>query len=315
MIQNPAAQPVRSSRTRNDLGEAVALFAHHDPTGRVQPYVLHYVRALTAAGYRVHLARSGERSLDAADREALAGAGASVYQRRNAGLDFGAWQDLIAAGAAVGAGEILLANDSVLGPFAPLRPIRHAMGGFDAWGMVSSREGRRHLQSWFVSMTASAFARPAVRRVFAQDFASMGKAEIIVHGELGLSAAFEAEGLDVGARYVDRVRPSLAGLIPTNPSHFRWRTLLADDAVPFIKLELIRDNPSRVLDAAAWEGVLAARGVSIGRGELGAALAPRPRDATDRAPLGWRGALFLLALHDRPVRAAWDGWRAARRRG
>ena len=126
--------------------------------------LLHYVRALTAAGYRVHLARSGERSLDAADREALAGAGASVYQRRNAGLDFGAWQDLIAAGAAVGAGEILLANDSVLGPFAPLRPIRHAMGGFDAWGRVSSRECRRHLQSWFVSMTASSASNVRQRK-------------------------------------------------------------------------------------------------------------------------------------------------------
>ncbi len=290
-----------------EVSRAVCLFAHFDATGGVQPYVAYYLRALRDAGWQVHLARSDERRLAPEDRSILEAAGAIVHLRPNAGLDFGAWQNLIRAGATEGADEILLANDSVLGPFLPLEPIRREMAGFDVWGMVSSREGRRHLQSWFVSMTAEAFRRDAVQRVFAQPFASMTKEEIVLHGELGLSAAFEAERLDIGARHVDMFRLRPAGLIPVNPTHFHWRRLLRSGEVPFLKLELLRDNPSRVIGVSLWQDVL--RTMPGPAPELlGHALAARPSQAT-RPVLGWRGSILHLGLHGDRWRSLRDAWR------
>lgn len=237
----------------------VCLFAQFSAGPRLPAYVLHSWRALCDAGFEVHAALSGRTELDRADREMLATGGVTAWLRPNAGLDFGAWAALVAAGVAADADEILLANDSVLGPFEPLAPVMRRMAGYDAWGMVLSREGRPHLQSWFVLMTRAAFERPAVRRVFALDFAAMGKDEIIVHGELGLSAAFAAEGLDVGARWRSEFRLRPAAMIATNPMHFRWRQML-DAGVPFLKRELVERNPARIIDAGAWRAALRARG-------------------------------------------------------
>ena len=254
---------------------------------------IRYLAALNAAGFEVHAALSGAEVIDPTDASLLDAIGVRTRVRPNAGLDFGAWQDLIEDGVAHGADEVLLANDSVFGPLAPLAPIVRSMAGFDAWGMVESREGRPHLQSWFVWMSRQAFERPAVRRVFVQPFATMTKAEIIVHGELGLGAAFEAEGLDVGARYRDlfRVRPSR--LVATNPMHYRWRFLLESGAVPFLKVELVRDNPSQILGVDAWQQVLRRLGIDD-VDAISASLRPRP--ATRR--LGLRQVLLQLALRE-----------------
>ncbi len=292
----------------------VCLFAHHDASGRIGRHVLHYLTELAVAGFKVHVARSDARPISSADRAAITTAGATLHLRPNRGLDFGAWQHLIGQGCVAGASEILLANDSVIGPLAPLAPIRRAMAGFDAWGMVQSREGRTHLQSWFIVMTADAFARPAVRRVFAQDFGAMSKSEIIVHGELGLGAAFETEGLDCGARHVDAfgLRPSL--LLPTNPTHFKWRSLPAR-GVPFIKIELLGRNPAGIIGIAGWERTLS----RVSDYDVDVVCDPAMLLASAShpdAPAGRRrrrdklGALLLrLALQDRRLDAIADAWR------
>jgi hypothetical protein len=40
-----------------------------------------------------------------------------------------------------------------------------------------------------------------------------------------------------------------------NPTHDLWRQLL-DAGFPFIKRELVRDNPARVADAEEWREVV-----------------------------------------------------------
>ena len=237
----------------------ICLFAQYNAGARIPAHVLHTWRGLRDAGFAVHAALSGKSSVVDADRDVLDDIGVVAWPRRNSGHDFGAWAELIGRGVADDADEILLANDSVLGPFAPLAPTMRRMAGYDAWGMVSSREGRRHLQSWFVVMTRDAFGRPAVRRVWAQDFAAMSKDEIVVHGELGLSAAFAAEQLDVGAVWQREFRLRPSRMIATNPMHFGWRQTL-DAGVPFLKRELVERNPARIMGVRGWRDELRSRG-------------------------------------------------------
>ncbi len=235
------------------------LFAHFDPLGRIAPHVLHYLQQLQSCGFSTHVAMSGVDRPHDDDRAALAQLGATLHPRPNRGLDFGAWQDLLSRGCADGAGTILLANDSVFGPMAPLAPIVAEMeaSGPDVWGMVESREGAWHLQSWFVCLTARALATPAIARVLRQPFGEMGKAEIVLHGELGLGTAIRAEGL----RWAARARPParrLRRLVPGNPMHLDFLSVIRDDAVPFVKIELLRDNPAAVRWAGAWRKTVAA---------------------------------------------------------
>jgi len=311
----PAVAQLADESGASEAAGRVCLFAQYDPRGRVQAHVLGYLANLRDCGFAVHVACSGMTALAAADRDALAAIGAVAYPRPNAGLDFGAWQFLMQAGCLRGAGTVLLANDSVFGPFADLAPIVAEMQarGLDAWGMVESREGVWHLQSWFLCMRAGVLARPAVRRVFAQDFASMSKREIILHGELALGVAFEVEELACGAVHRARTAHGLRRLVPVNPMHFHWTSLLAGRRVPFIKVELLRDNPAEVPFVEAWPDELA-RSYDYPAERITAQLVPR-RAVRLRAR---RLLLWLLLAEHRPAAAGFimrGLWRALPRRG
>jgi hypothetical protein len=281
-------------------GRRVCLFAHYDPAGRIAPHVHRYLAHLADCGFALRLACSGLEVLPEEDRRRLDAIGARAYCRANAGLDFGAWQHLLAAGCAEGASEVLLANDSVFGPLADLRPVFAEMRArsVDAWGMVASLEGGWHLQSWFVWLTGEALARPALRRVFAQPFAAMTKREIILHGELGLSAALAAERLCCAARYDQAVDTRLRRVVRLNPMHLDWAWLIASGCVPFLKAELVRDNPLRIPWAHRWPQLAA--GPDCPPDLIRAHLpAPTPRGAP-----AWRSWLLYACL-TRDRRLAW----------
>ncbi len=181
-----------------------------------------------------------------------------AHVRPNRGLDFGAWQHLLRQGCASDATEVLLANDSVFGPFTDLAPIFRTMRArrLDAWGMVASTEGVWHLQSWFVCLTGAALGSPSVQRVLAAPFEQMSKAEIILHGELGLGAALRGEGFACAARHEASPRARLRRFARINPMHLDWATLIESGAVPFLKRELVRDNPIRIPWADRWPAVV-----------------------------------------------------------
>ena len=94
------------------------------------------------------------RAVPEADWQAVRAACALLVQRRNFALDFGAWQDLAAEAARrwPAATEVLLANDSVLGPIRPLGPVLAALraGGAGLFGLTESIQGGPHLQSYFL---------------------------------------------------------------------------------------------------------------------------------------------------------------------
>ncbi len=236
----------------------ICLFAHHDVRQRIAPHVVHYLQQLAACGFTTHIALSGMDVLHQSDRAALDSIGAVPQFRDNAGLDFGAWQDLVDRGCADRADTILLANDSVFGPLQPLAPIFETMQsrGVDVWGMVESHECRWHLQSWFLCFSARAFASPAVARVLRQPFAAMSKPEIVLHGELGLGAAIPADGLRWDARWRQPGR-RLRRLVPGNAMHVDFLSVIRSGSVPFIKIELLRDNPAGVPWIALWRDAVA----------------------------------------------------------
>lgn len=229
----------------------ICLFAHYDTRRRVAPHVMHYLRQLHLCGFETHVALSGMDRLSDADRTSLDRIGAVAHFRHNHGHDFGAWQDLVARGCVNDADTILLANDSVFGPLQPLGPIFESMRSRDVWGMVESRAASWHLQSWFLCFSAAGFASPAVARVLRQPFREMNRAEIVLHGELGLGAAILADALHWDACWR---QPSngLRRLIPGNTMHIDFLSVLRSGRVPFIKIELLRDNPTGVPWLGEW---------------------------------------------------------------
>jgi lipopolysaccharide biosynthesis protein len=236
----------------------ICLFAHYDPRHRIRPHILHYLRTLKASGFNVVVACSGDKLPPASDHDAVYGTGAALFFRGNHGFDFGAWRDLIREGYADGAEAVLLANDSVFGPFADLAPIFARMNTrrLDVWGMVESLQSGWHLQSWFLHFSFAAFTAPAIARVFDQRFEDMTKKEVILRGEVALGAAMRREGLrcDAVARHAEAAW--MSRLRPTNRMHIDWRHLLASGQVPFIKSELLRENLMDIPWVVQWADVV-----------------------------------------------------------
>ena len=240
------------------MSRRVCLFAQFDPRHRIRPHVLDYVRHLQECGFQTVVAVSGDRLPPAADREALRATGAQAVFRPNFGLDFGAWSHLVREGHAEGADAVLLANDSVFGPFADLRPIIKRMDakGYDVWGMIESRQHRWHLQSWFLHFTGAAFAAAPVRQVFALPYETMSKEEIIGRGELGLGEALEAAGLRCGAVVRHKDGTWFARQYGINMMHLDWRYNLTSGRLPFLKADLLRSNMMNVPWVYQWDWVL-----------------------------------------------------------
>ncbi|QEO16937.1 rhamnan synthesis F family protein [Acetobacter vaccinii] len=273
---------------------SICLFAAYTPDGNLPEYTRHYLRELTHNGLTTHCIFSGCQQVSPSSALFCQQHGIYPWPRANDGLDFGAWQFLLAQGVAHTAPYIVLANDSVLGPLRPLRHVLHAHTPvrYPVWGMVATRLVTPHLQSWFVGLSHTVLHTPHVQRVLALPFASMSRAEIIWHGELGLSVAIREAGFPLHAAWSDLHTP-MARMCATNPMHTRWYSLAASGQVPFLKRELLRDNPFGLPGLQHWRQTIPVG--SAFQPDWIADLrteAPRPRATRPN----WKGrALYALA--------------------
>lgn len=256
---------------------SLALYVHYAPSGQVSEMVRCQLRALRQAGFAVVFISCAAKIPDA-DWRAVGQICALSIQRRNFGLDFGAWHDAVPEVRRrwPNLSELMLANDSVLGPIHPMQPVFDALrsGGEGLFGLTESLQGGPHLQSYMLL----AKGRPAVVDMagFLEGLAlSHSKWLLVQRGELRLARWMRGRGHRVAALYgYDRlVRAVLADPVerawladksiaagniqllrdwPVNPTQHLWHGLVACLGAPFIKTELIRRNPARLAGVASW---------------------------------------------------------------
>ena len=201
---------LRLQRGPAGAGRSLAIYAHFAPHGGVSEMVLAQLRHYAELGFRIVFV-SATADLAPEDWERLSAVAETVVQRRNFGLDFGAWSDALnAAIPAESWDELLLVNDSVLGPLASLGPLfaRLRAAGEGIFGLTEGVQHRSHLQSYFVlargaAATADLALFPRRMRL------SSRKSHIIRRGELELTTAMRARGHSVAALwpYADPSRP------------------------------------------------------------------------------------------------------------
>jgi hypothetical protein len=257
----------------------VALYAHYCASGRVSAMVLRQLRAYAAAGFAVVFVTMSPE-IAAADWAEVAEIAALLVHRQNHGLDFGAWRDVAGALAErwPDAEELLLVNDSVLGPIRPLEPMFAALrsGGEGLFGLTDSRQGGAHLQSYFLLGRGRAVVAEML------DFlrtapVSASKWLIVQRCEMGLSRHMHRKGHRVAAVYgygrlIEAINADpaegLAHLVPKqpqrsvrepvlpnrplNPVHHLWRPLVSLLGFPFLKIELVRNNPGGLPHIDSW---------------------------------------------------------------
>jgi lipopolysaccharide biosynthesis protein len=225
------------------------LFAHFDKDNRVDDYVLRYLKHINKLNFSIIFISTAR--LPSSEVERLRADCFDVIVRENVGLDFGSWAAGFAKHRDVMDGRLLLANDSVYGPIGSLSAAigRLTAQPADFYGLVESIEIAPHLQAWLMLFEPAVVRHPALKAILSRPYAAMTKQQIIVEGEVDLSRHLTEVGFHYNALY----RHSHAGLVsrylPANPTHFLWRELLLEQGIPFLKIQLLRDNPLSLEDA------------------------------------------------------------------
>lgn len=271
------------------LGPRVAIFVHYDPDGIVQPFVATYVRSLHALGFSVVFVTNSGR-LAPASEALLRPLCSAILIRRNIGYDFGAMRDGLrhAALPRDNTEMALIVNDSVYGPLGDMRGMveRIDFDEADVWGATESYQTRYHLQSFFIAVGRKALESKAWASFWKSVRPVRAKLWVILNYEVGMTRALLKDGLRCAAVYpykellaridptpladakreeVDETDPfvinrrthlsrmlySASHRMPMNPTAELWRQLL-ESGFPFLKRELLRDNPAGVIDVADW---------------------------------------------------------------
>jgi lipopolysaccharide biosynthesis protein len=266
----------------------VAVFVHYDRRGRVHDYVLHYLAALTKAGFEIVFVSNSPKEFRENVWRARPLCGL-ILRRKNVGYDFGAYKDgWLAIPDIARLDELILANDSAYGPFSDLAPLLSRCDDSAAiWGMTDSWDSRFHLQSYFLLFRKEALTNARMLAFWRKVRYFQSKRSIIRKYEVGLtqeairgglrcaalfsqhrvvealSAAvlsqnvLKRDGLSEPHRaYLQRVFDAVDHGLPLNITHFFWDHLIADLGCPFLKRELLTINPMGVPFLHQWHKLI-----------------------------------------------------------
>ncbi len=173
---------------------------------------------------------------------------AVVLRKPNIGYDFGSWAVGLAALPAVKSSEhVVLANDSVIGPFTSLAPHLAAFESTDAdvWGLTDTRQYLHHLQSYFLGFRHGVLAEKLLSQFWAERRHERTKWDIIHRNEIALGQLLLNEGYVMASAF------RADDLVPAgqNPVIRAWWKLI-ELGFPFVKREIVT-NPT-VAPRSEW---------------------------------------------------------------
>ncbi len=274
------------------LGPRIVLFMHFDKSGVVRRQLLLYMRDLHENGRTIVFVSNARRLRPAHFEALKNFCAAVIVRRNighdfGAWRDAVEFLGLPRADTE----EIIFANDSVFGPLLPLGDVLRRLDydKADVWGLTESWQLRYHLQSFFLAFGPAALraevflkfwrsVRPVPAKAYVVHAYEVGITQAMVKGGLRCaalwdytnliklvdraelerlilaeeSAAGKADPLQLARKKQTlRIRDGVAKRVALNPSADLWRQLLMS-GFPFIKRELLRDNPTKVEDVGDW---------------------------------------------------------------
>lgn len=242
-----------------DGRRTLVLFAHFDPHGVVDPYVVYYLEALHGLGATIVFV-SGSPTLSPESVAPIRSLCAGIYTRHTLSLDFGswhlAWNILRQHGWSLDQFDrFVLANDSVYGPLFPLEDMWSTFEGADMYGAIESLEKAPHLQSFFLAWDLNSRTRPFLNDFWNRFQYIVDKHILIRRYEVGLSKRARKAGLGikpfVSASTIEATYGRSPGHQwasgcsrrphPNNTLYF-WDGLIEHLRFPFLKTVLPRRN-------------------------------------------------------------------------
>jgi lipopolysaccharide biosynthesis protein len=253
----------------------LCIFAHYDKDNLVDEYVLYYLQKVKEISTSVIFVSTSKINEDGISKLGILCD--KVILRENQGYDFMSWQKGIELITNLSNyDELILCNDSVYGPLYSLSDIFDVMRskGGDFWGITDSFEISYHLQSYFLVFKKRVIISDAFRNFWSRVKIESRKNDIIKKYEVGLTQYLISKGFKPGAflassSFTFKILRSKIIFVLKHPltsikiiifafqryvlnykalnsPQYLWKDLFVNHHMPFIKIELLRDNPARV---------------------------------------------------------------------
>lgn len=249
----------------------IVFFAHFDKHNIIHDYVIFYLQRLKETVKDiVFVSTSDLREGEIAKIKDLC---LKIITRDNIGYDFMSWKIALTSVDISAYDELIICNDSVYGPLFSLDEVFTEMKGRDCdfWGITGSHQWGYHIQSYFISFKRPVFMSSVFRDFFEGVTDRKSKLDIINKYEVGLSQKLLKNGFksETYVHYVPSVwkkikyltlsgfikylkwlfptpKKELFAKISLNLTHYFWREIITRARMPFVKIELLRDNPKKI---------------------------------------------------------------------
>ena len=255
----------------NKNNNRAIIFVHYDKHNIVDDYVYFYLQELQRNS--LYLVFVSTAKLSEKDVTTLSKYCSKVIVRENIGYDFMSYKIGLESFDYTSYDEVVICNDSVYGPLMPLENIFKEMQNVpcDFWGITDNTDMGYHLQSYFVVFRKNVLKSSTFKTFWNEAKVLHNKDDIIEKYEVGMSralidngfvsstyTAFKATAFQKISAILKRItlqkiylkvlsivtqnyNPTKIGKL--NPTHHFWKDLLLSSKMPFIKIELLRDNP------------------------------------------------------------------------
>lgn len=228
----------------------IVIFSHYDKDGKIDEYVLNYLKQLYRFADIVFVTTS-ER-IRSTEFEKLSFC-KKIIVTENRGYDFGAWKtgmdviDLYRSSYEA----LILCNDSVYGPLYDLANVfeQASKNGSDIFSITDSYEISYHLQSYFVIYQKKVWEHPYFKAFWSRYYFYERKYKLIMNSEIGYMSTLLSCGFSASSFCPVEKKHTI------NPMQIEWKRLILEDKCPFIKRELLIKNTLNV-DISDWEMVI-----------------------------------------------------------
>ena len=250
------------------------IFAHYDKQNIIDNYVYFYLKALQqSSSYLVFISTS---KLSEKDIINLSQYCTKIIVRENIGYDFMSYKVGLDSLDYKSYDEVVICNDSVYGPVYNLKNIFDDMQNkkCDFWGITDNKDIQYHLQSYFIVFRKNILQSQIFQNFWDNLKVLDNKNDIIKKYEVGLTQTLINIGFTTSV--YSNFRPtniqkigiffkkltlyqilkkinnlltqknSIKRIGKLNFTHYFYKELLVFDKVPFIEIELLRDNPMNV---------------------------------------------------------------------
>ncbi|MCD4524766.1 rhamnan synthesis F family protein [Nocardioides sp. cx-173] len=244
--------------------------AHYDPRGLVAPHVRRHVAALASAVDELVVVSTAELDDEGA---AFLESHARLIRRPNYGYDFFSYKTGLEASRLTGHDEVIVCNDTYVGPLVDYSEIFETMGSrpADFWGLTASQRVHPHVQSFFVAFRPWVLDSQAFARFWRTMSPVSDRGKVIAAYEVGLSRSLTDAGFRWSSYFSEtdadrtlaqrrvawwtvhrlpppRSRRQLSWLLerakdPWNPAIALADVALDGGRLPYVKIDTLRYDP------------------------------------------------------------------------